>query len=56
MGKNSFYLGEVGNASKMNLVLQVQYYIINISVSTPYIADHGGSDLGRAGRRYGTGR
>lgn len=23
MGKNSFYLGEVGNASKMNLVLQV---------------------------------
>ena len=22
MGKNSFYLGEVGNASKMNLVLQ----------------------------------
>merc|ERR1712113_909379 len=23
MGKNSFYLGEVGNASKMNLVLQL---------------------------------
>ena len=23
MGKNSFYLGEVGNATKMNLVLQV---------------------------------
>ena len=23
MGKNSFYLGEVGNSSKMNLVLQV---------------------------------
>lgn len=23
MGKNSFYLGEVGNASKMNLVLQM---------------------------------
>ena len=22
MGKNSFYLGEVGNATKMNLVLQ----------------------------------
>ena len=26
MGKNSFYLGEVGNSSKMNLVLQVIYY------------------------------
>ena len=23
MGKNSFYLGEVGNASQMNLVLQL---------------------------------
>lgn len=23
MGKNSFYLGDVGNASKMNLVLQM---------------------------------
>jgi len=23
MGKNSFFLGEVGNASKMNLVLQM---------------------------------
>ena len=25
MGKNSFYLGEVGNATKMNLVLQVEF-------------------------------
>ena len=25
MGKNSFYLGEVGNSSKMNLVLQVTF-------------------------------
>lgn len=23
MGKNSFYLGDVGNASKMNLILQM---------------------------------
>ena len=28
MGKNSFYLGEVGNASKMNLVLQVSIIIV----------------------------
>ena len=28
MGKNSFYLGEVGNATKMNLVLQVTHHIM----------------------------
>ena len=30
MGKNSFYLGEVGNATKMNLVLQVTEMITSI--------------------------
>ena len=41
MGKNSFYLGEVGNATKMNLVLQVNREsddngtLIIISISRP---------------------
>ena len=30
MGKNSFYLGEVGNATKMNLVLQVNRDCTNL--------------------------
>jgi len=33
IGKNSFYLGEVGNASKMNLVLQVSFIFILYSNS-----------------------
>ena len=33
MGKNSFYLGEVGNATKMNLVLQVKtFHFVSVFV------------------------
>ena len=43
MGKNSFYLGEVGNASKMNLVLQVSIIIVKQCFGSKYIEFGSGS-------------
>ena len=39
MGKNSFYLGEVGNATKMNLVLQVNISLLFGSDRSPRSQD-----------------